>query len=718
MPAPQPAPSVSQNSLPALPTLQNVQVLVNGSSANITVDPVDNAVDYRVYVMPDKANIVLNSDGTLAGVKNAIYRCAGQRVAPPVAKDDQSTIFGVHAVIDGTKPLQEFLPNYQIYPDADGYKRKPSEATLGYVSSVPGTGLIPVYALGDPNVGADNNYSNLDPAGHGYRAQWAASRTKKYTTDASERATLIKARWRDDGIAFYVPSTPSSQTRQVYTSTAAGSGTSLSRFYFIDGAEHTLHAAKSSAAFLAYNTQVAGTKPLMRVMYYLGAGATRHDELVAGKPMFDRIYGQGNSPMFDIHWSGITGPTQLVVEALDSGCPFQNAVLAPKNLAAANMVTVDGNQILQAWKTIQQFMSDDSMGEVFVNGQYDTAVKPHPIARTVIKVQPQPLAMEWVADFTGPAEVYTEPLQTSPMFAGQIDCGNPISVLYLNGFQNCGGTSSHQLISKNYNVFFNQIEEQMLPRYGFGPVLGQMMSAYTDTGCDVGGKFRIAPLQKAKLTDNSFLHVTMETNSVSTPRRYPQMIISDQNLPVTWSMVQQNAPNGTPLPLTGRSVIIQQIYHWPTQLKVEICDSRPWEVNDQCPYYDFTFVGTPDNPTALANVPIVAEHNGIDRSTRFDVYMSTSKLYVFLDNIPYGCANLPKQSPRAPTAGPVTVTYGDVLYHSSADVPFGFVHSHLHHEAIHHYDNLGYSSGVAAPAWDETVLPCVSTLIPGSDTYY
>jgi hypothetical protein len=207
-------------------------------------------------------------------------------------------------------------------------------------------------------------------------------------------------------------------------------------------------------------------------------------------------------------------------------------------------------------------------------------------------------------------------------------------------------------------------------------------------------------------------------NSVSTPRRYPQLIISDQNAPVTWSMVAQSDPTGKPIPLTGKSIVIQEIYHWPTQLKVEVCDSRPWEVNNQCPYYDFTFVGSHTNPSALSNVPVVAEHNGTDRSTRFDVYMSTSKLYLFLDNIPFGCANLPSSSPRGPAAGPVSVTFGDVTYHTSAEEPFGFHLRHMHHESMRHYDNLGFSSAVSAPAWDESILPCVNTLTEGTNTYY
>jgi hypothetical protein len=64
--------------------------------------------------------------------------------------------------------------------------------------------------------------------------------------------------------------------------------------------------------------------------------------------------------------------------------------------------------------------------------------------------------------------------------------------------------------------------------------------------------------------------------------------------------------------------------------------------------------------------------------------------------------------------GPVTVTFGAVLYHEGATdemvwnqpKPYSFWHQHEATETKRHFDDLGFKSGVSAPAWDETKFPC------------
>ena len=75
--------------------------------------------------------------------------------------------------------------------------------------------------------------------------------------------------------------------------------------------------------------------------------------------------------------------------------------------------------------------------------------------------------------------------------------------------------------------------------------------------------------------------------------------------------------------------------------------------------------------------------------------------------------------PVAPT-GAVSVTFGDALYHSGADdnfnvkMPGSFISRRFSTSTSRHYDNLGFSSGVAAPAWDEARNPC-STIMTMAD---
>jgi hypothetical protein len=95
---------------------------------------------------------------------------------------------------------------------------------------------------------------------------------------------------------------------------------------------------------------------------------------------------------------------------------------------------------------------------------------------------------------------------------------------------------------------------------------------------------------------------------------------------------------------------------------------------------------------------------------QFDVYTSTERVYVFMDEKPAGCAVLPA---GAMPAGNVTVVFGAVGYHLGIDegvVPENSPHRYLRTYSLTHddhtFDDLGISNGVAAPMWDESRLPC------------
>ena len=162
---------------------------------------------------------------------------------------------------------------------------------------------------------------------------------------------------------------------------------------------------------------------------------------------------------------------------------------------------------------------------------------------------------------------------------------------------------------------------------------------------------------------------------------------------------------------SANTVIIQTFpdldaINWPAAYVMQICDHRPWEVNDQCPAADLYRVRDADSGevTALGANPELSELSGVDRSTRFDVYMSTGRSYLFVDGKPYGCVDMPAEG--VPAAGPVTVTFGDVLYHSGVDPVFAYYENNLKVASLRHYDNLGFKSGVEGPLWDEQNLPC------------
>jgi hypothetical protein len=103
----------------------------------------------------------------------------------------------------------------------------------------------------------------------------------------------------------------------------------------------------------------------------------------------------------------------------------------------------------------------------------------------------------------------------------------------------------------------------------------------------------------------------------------------------------------------------------------------------------------------------------MDRMTRYDAYISSSLLYVFMDGTPAGCMMYP--SGGFALSGAMTVTFGDVLYHEGAgdelvcslDKPYAFMHEHQCTETKRHWDDLAFKGGVPAPAWNATLYPCM-----------
>ena len=119
---------------------------------------------------------------------------------------------------------------------------------------------------------------------------------------------------------------------------------------------------------------------------------------------------------------------------------------------------------------------------------------------------------------------------------------------------------------------------------------------------------------------------------------------------------------------------------------LQVCNLRTWDVNNQCPAYDLYHVKGADGGTAhLAPNEEVGEHASVDHRVLFDVYTSTQRTYLFLEGQPYACADLPA---GGVPGGPVTVTWGDVLYHSQVDHNFAF---HTDHMQIEHAEALRQS---------------------------
>jgi len=188
----------------------------------------------------------------------------------------------------------------------------------------------------------------------------------------------------------------------------------------------------------------------------------------------------------------------------------------------------------------------------------------------------------------------------------------------------------------------------------------------------------------------------MEVDIVSTARRYPQLLISNAEVPV-----QENMHDSNTVVIQTRGGITS-----PVVVEIQYCEHKEWDVNMQCPGYNLDKLKA-DSGEFLSPHPEIVGMMGVDRTVRFDAYVSTSRVYLYTNRVPYACVDLPD---GALDAGPATVTFGEALYHSGADLEkwYPFHVAKMHILTTRHFSNLGFSSQVSAPSWDDTRIPCVA----------
>lgn len=656
--------------LTEVPQIDNVRVTMHGDNALIEFEPVAGAKDYRIYAYPAADDILVAANGEQV-IKNAIYRCAGDRPIAARADDDANHFDGQLGGRDDT--LQ-------------GYGRDPSQSVLGYVYTTPGAGRQPVYRVADPEgAGGFRNDTWVVPL-------YSEAAAADYVIGSDARDALLAKGWRDDGIAFYAPV---AGTRPVYRRVYAPEywGPSPTRYY-VDGpeadarADDTTNTVEVAVRFQILPTEEPGSVPLHRLSYL---GKNAFDILAAGPVRLQRANEQGNIPLWSVTWSGLSAEKKtFVVEALDAGCPFPNGYVSSVHADASYPGAGD-------YPTITLDEARLPSGEVYINGQHDPANRPKPIARAYVDLQAAPRPqMDWYEGF---------------------DEGAPWPPLDVT----TGNNGVFIMRNDRWAADFSGCT----PNISFAPSLGQLMLGFDDGGssCNVSISPRALP---TKLSSGKFLHVRMSSDIASTNRRYPQIMITttpivDPNPSMILDEIPLHARLG-PLPYEMKppgpnsSIIVQPFggYH---ELMVELCDQRGWGVGNQCQQanvYGF-HAGNynedwGDDAPRWNPVPVLGDLAGHDRPVQFDVYASTEKVYVFLDDKPAGCAVLP--SGRMP-AGDVTVAFRAVGYHLGVDDPAenpATQHQYLRRYSIMHsqrrMDDFGVELSVSAPAWDETTMPC------------
>ena len=225
--------------------------------------------------------------------------------------------------------------------------------------------------MGDSAANADNECDFL-----GIWARWGESRSKKYVTSASERTMLLSQNWRDDGIAFYVPSAAAAGTRSVYTTTKVDN-IWVTRYYYVDGAEATLR-GKAETGFQVLTAAAADTQPLIACSTRTRAVAPTTSSPLARGASIEHGHRAISSPIRPA-LGRRHSPTTLVVEALADGCPYQGFFGAASEPA---------RDVYPAWLTLDQLRAASPTGEVYINGEHTAGVNPKPVARSFMKIAP------------------------------------------------------------------------------------------------------------------------------------------------------------------------------------------------------------------------------------------------------------------------------------------------------------------------------------------
>jgi hypothetical protein len=371
---------------------------------------------------------------------------------------------------------------------------------------------------------------------------------------------------------------------------------------------------------------------------------------------FNKAYQQGTQPFGELHYSGITGPTTLVVEAVDRLCPFQGLV-SSRTQPAGSISGVAYPALL----TPDQMHAASPTGEVYVNGQ-GAGGTPHAVARACVQVSPAPLpSFDWSYD--GHPETYTTAV-----------------------------TNVFQTWTFDSPTFHFELRSVATDEWAVGSLFGELWVIYGDTATAASGSTGLLTMTaKAQPTlgASDFVHATMEVDMFVTDRRFPQLVISDQGSPPS-----------------SFEVHVQGGITTAVDLHAEFCHQLAWDPGAQCPTWDMHQIG--------GSTPFLAPHlefnghMGTDVTRKLDAYVSTNRVYVFLDGAPFGCGDIPAGQFLA---GPATLTFGDVAFVTSQDfgVPwFPFHAAQMKTLTTRHFSNLGFSSHVQAPAWDESVFPCVA----------
>lgn len=456
-----------------------------------------------------------------------------------------------------------------------------------------------------------------------------------------------------------------------------------------------------------------------------GTGA----ESVTGSTIWCAGYRQHNAPagplelLQQIEVTGLTGPTRLVVEAVDQACPFTGL------LGRTHQdVNVTFSEVEPAAQGVFSIFTEPEIraayGNLIFNGHAPAAhpgspapnVAPHVLARTTVEVTPVGLSatgMTFFDDFSDPTD--------QPQF-----------VSAMNGESRAQNGLLYQNSKWSFLSYGSEKTQFFIDR-------GQLHSVLADWSQDVFGSNIAYPRRVAQLGTSDYLHVTYDVASDATSRRYWWTFLCGADTPgatidasgnLLGNIVQtpffMDADGLNPSVEGWNCLQIFPRQGWPfglppdnsnPQSEVRVMTNMPGNlgrtsvVNESPMMYSSTSIGPPSwfrqldasgNPVA----PILDDQQLIAPRTHFDLYVSRSRVVLYVNGQQRICNDL---GSHPLTMAEAAVGFGQVLYHSAAE-RLEFAASYWDRRGQRYYlqntpfvdgrtwDDLGYQEHVGLPS--------------------
>lgn len=456
-------------------------------------------------------------------------------------------------------------------------------------------------------------------------------------------------------------------------------------------------------------------------------------EHIDGSTIHCAGYRQHNAPQADrellrqIEVTGLQGSTRVVVEAIDTACPYVGA-LGPSHVDVTTADNVEIDAPAQGTFSIStEAEVRKSYGSLVLNGHGNNPaspgrpaadVSPKVLARTTLNVTP-------LGTGTAPTKTFFDDFQSEdqPVLVGALPTGG-------------GRTQLGQLYQNSKYSFYTY--DASASQFSFAR--GQMHFALADWSQDVMSSNIAYPRKPVALSDSDYLHVTYEVASDATSRRYWWLLMcgadsagatmgsdgklmgniiqtpffmDDDGLNPSvegWNCLQIFPRQGWPFALAPDQSFPQ------SEVRVMVNKSgnlgRSSVVNVSPAQYTDSNIGPPSwfrtqDGSGKLTGPILDDQQLVAPRTKYDVYVSRGRVVMYVNGEQRICNNLG-------TAGKLTMAegalgFGQVLYHSAAE-RLEYNASYWDRRGQRYYienspfiderdwDNVGYDEHVSLPS--------------------